>query len=296
MQSGRGMPHSLGSLCAISSAFFLGLNTSLARLAYEGGANAGTVAFLRILGSVLVISLFVVISRRSIDFPRIALWPIFGVGIAIVLQGSSYLSSVSYIPVGLAVLLFYTYPLMVALASSIFEKEKIEFGRKVALIAAFFGISLAIGPSFTVLDWRGIILALIGAFGVMMIFIFTGQALKHTSATVVSLYSNLLALPLMAIIMIYFFDGYQKPNTISGMYSLLCVCSLYGIAILMQFAAIHSIGKTLTALLSNVEPLVSISAGVILLNETLTGIQYVGGVTVVTSLVISDYLAKQKMR
>ena len=185
---------------------------------------------------------------------------------------------------------------MVALASSIFEKEKIDFGRKVALIAAFFGISLAIGPSFTVLDWRGIILALIGAFGVMMIFIFTGQALKHTSATVVSLYSNLLALPLMAIIMIYFFDGYQKPNTISGMYSLLCVCSLYGIAILMQFAAIHSIGKTLTALLSNVEPLVSISAGAILLNETLTGIQYLGGVTVVTSLVISDYLAKQKMR
>ena len=45
---------------------------------------------------------------------------------------------------------------MVALASSIFEKEKIEYVRKVALIAAFFGISLAIGPSFTVLDWRGI--------------------------------------------------------------------------------------------------------------------------------------------
>jgi drug/metabolite transporter (DMT)-like permease len=285
-------PHRLGSLLALGSATFLGLNTSLARLAYEGGSNVGTVVFMRIAVSVAVVCLLIHMTRRSFSLPRKALWPIFGVGAAVVFQGSAYLLSVTFIPVGLAVLLFYTYPLMVALATSIVDKQKIVRRRKIAFVVAFTGIGLAIGPSFAVLDWRGIVLALMGGFGVMVIFMFTGQALKYVNFTTISLYSNLIALPLMAVVMLLMMDGYKVPSTSLGIYGLLGVCLLYALAILMQYAAIHSIGKTMTALLSNIEPLVSISAGALLLGETLSGIQYVGGVVVVTALVVSDLMAK----
>jgi len=296
MPSNDEAPHPLGSLFALGSATFLGLNTSLARLAYEGGANPGSVVFLRIGASVAVVCLLIIVTRRSFSLPRKAFLPVFGVGVAVIFQGSAYLSSVAFIPVGLAVLLFYTYPLMVAVATSIIDKQKIDRGRKITFIVAFAGIGLAIGPSFTVLDWRGIVLALMGGFGVMMIFMFTGQALKYVNYTAVSLYSNLIALPLMALLMMLMMDGYQAPTTSLGIYGLLGVCILYALAILMQFAAIHSIGKTMTALLSNVEPLVSISAGALLLGETLSGIQYVGGLTVVTALVVSDSMARRAAR
>ena len=260
-------PHRLGTLLALGSATFLGLNTSLARLAYEGGSNVGTVVFMRIAVSVAVVCLLIHMTRRSFSLPRKALWPIFGVGAAVVFQGIAYLLSVTFIPAGLAVLLFYTYPLMVALATSIVDKQKI-------------------------VRRRGIVLALMGGFGVMVIFMFTGQALKYVNFTTISLYSNLIALPLMAVVMLLMMDGYKVPSTSLGIYGLLGVCLLYALAILMQYAAIHSIGKTMTALLSNIEPLVSISAGALLLGETLSGIQYVGGVVVVTALVVSDLMAK----
>ena len=283
----------LGRLFALGSATFLGLNTSLARLAYEGGSNPGTVVFIRILLTATVVALLIVFSRRSFSLSKPAILPTFGVGFAVVFQGTAYLTSVSFIPVGLAVLLFYTYPLMVALASRIIDKQKIERSRMIAFLIAFGGIGLAVGPSFNVLDWRGVVLALMGGFGVMSIFLFSAQAMKHAGSVSVSFYSNFFAVPMMALTMIVL-GGYHPPTTTMGQAGLLGVCILYSLAILMQYAAIHSIGKTRTALLSNLEPLVSIAAGALLLGETLSGIQYAGGLTVVTALVVSDWMARRK--
>lgn len=282
----------IGRLFALGSASFLGLNTSLARLAYEGGSNPETVVFVRILLTTAAVALLILVTRRHFSLSRAAILPVFGVGFSVVFQGTAYLSSVAFIPVGLAVLLFYTYPLLVAVASWIIDKQEIDRGRMIAFLIAFGGIGLAVGPSFNVLDWRGIVLALMGAFGVMSIFLCTGQALKHANSVSISFYSNLFAIPLMAVTMLAM-NGYQAPGTTIGVVGLSGVCVLYALAILMQYAAIHSIGKSMTALLSNVEPLVSIAAGAILLGETLTGIQYLGGLTVVSALVVSDWMARR---
>lgn len=282
----------MGRFLALGSATFLGLNTTLARLAYEGGSNAGTVVFLRFVLTTLAVGMLIALTRRRFFLPRAAIWPLLGVALSVVFQGVSYLSSVTFIPVGLAVLLFYTYPLMVAAASRLVDGRKIDRGRLVAFIAAFAGIGMAVGPSFTMLDWRGVALALMGGFGVMTTFMFTASALKHVRPVSVSFYSNLFALPMMALTMVML-DGFQAPATAMGVAGLIGVCVFYALAILMLYAAIHSIGKTMTALLSNLEPLVSIAAAALILGETLSGLQYLGGLTVVVSLVVSDWMAKR---
>ncbi len=284
----------LGRLMALTSAFCLGLNTTLARLAYDGGSNPGTVAFIRFVVTTLAIALLMIVIRRKFVLSRKAILPVLGVGAAVVLQSATYLSSVTFIPVGLAVLLFYTYPLMVAAASWYVDKQKIDRSCLFALIAAFFGIAVTIGPSFDVLDWRGIVLALMGGFGVMCIFLFTGRALRHANAVSISFYSNLFAIPLMAVVMLTLMDGYQPPETAIGITGLFAVCILYALAIVLQYAAIHTIGKTLTALLNNLEPLISIAAAAILLGEVLSGMQYLGGLIVIVALVLSDWMGKRK--
>ena len=284
----------VGRLLALGSATFLGLNTTLARLAYEGGSNPGTVVFVRISLTAIAVGLLIAFTRRGFALPKAAILPLLGVSLSVVLQGTSYLSSVSYIPVGLAVLLFYTYPLMVAAASQIIDRQKIEKARLIAFAAAFIGIGLAVGPSFNVLDWRGIVLALMGGFGVMTTFMFTSRALNHVKPTSVSFYSNLFAVPMMAVMMILL-GGFQPPTTAMGIAGLTGVCLFYGLAILMLYAAIHSIGKTMTALLSNLEPLVSMIAAALILGETLSGIQYLGGLIVVISLLTGDWIARRRM-
>jgi len=281
-----------GRLLALGSATFLGLNTTLARLAYDGGSNPGTVVFLRMAVTALAIGMLIAVTRASFALPRAALAPLAWVGASVVLQGAAYLTSVAYIPVGLAVMLFYTYPLMVAVASRIIDKQKIGKGRLIAFLIAFAGIGMAVGPSFNVLDWRGIVLALMGGLGVMITYIFTSSALKHVKPVSISFYSNVFALPLMALTMMLM-GGFSAPSTSIGMAGLIGVCVFYALAILMLYAAIHSIGKTTTALLSNIEPLVSIAAAALLLGETLSGLQYMGCLTVVVSLVASDWLARR---
>lgn len=281
-----------GRLLALGSATFLGLNTTLARLAYDGGSNPGTVVFARIVLTTIAIGLLIALTRRTFILPRAALWPLLGLGLSVIIQGIAYLSSVAFIPVSLAVLLFYTYPLMVAAASRFIDKQKISRARLIAFLAAFSSIAMAVGPSFGILDWRGIVLALVGGFGVMTTFMLTSRALKFVNPVSISFYSNLFALPMMALAMILM-GGFQAPSTTMGITGLASVCTFYALAILMLYAAIHSIGKTMTALLSNLEPLVSIAAAALLLGETLSGLQYLGGLVVVVSLIASDWMAKR---
>ncbi len=280
-------------MMALTSATFLGLNTTLARLAYEGGSNPATLVFIRFIITAFAIAVVMFLIRRSFYLPKMVLLPVLGVALATVLQGATYMSSVTFIPVGLAALLFYTYPLMVAAASWILDKQKIEKGRLIAFIVAFMGIGLTIGPSFDELDWRGIVLALMGGFGVMWIFIFSSKALPHTRAISVALYSNLFAIPFMGIAMITLMDGYQPPETSMGIAGLLTACILYAAAMVLQFAAINAIGKPMTAFFNNLEPLVSIAAAAFLLGETLSGLQYLGGMIVITALVLSDWMARR---
>lgn len=283
----------MGRFLALGSAAFLGLNTTLARLAYDSGSNSGTVVFLRISLTALAIGILIVITRRDFSVPKVAILPLIGASVSLVLQGTSYLSSVSYIPVGLAALLFYTYPLMVAAASQVVDQKKIDIARLFAFGAAFIGISMAVGPSLNVLDWHGIVLALMGAFGVMTTFMFTSRALKYMSPISVSFYSNLFAMPMMAMMMTLL-GGFQPPTTGIGIAGLTSVCVFYGLAYLMLSAAIHSIGKTMTALLSNLEPLVSIIAAALILGESMSGIQYFGGLVLVVSLVTGDSMARRR--
>jgi drug/metabolite transporter (DMT)-like permease len=68
----------------------------------------------------------------------------------------------------------------------------------------------------------------------------------------------------------------------------------YGLGYLMLSAAIHFIGKTMTALLSNLEPLVSIISAALILGETMSGVQYFGGLVLMISLVTGDWMTRRR--
>jgi len=284
-----------GRVMALSSAMLLGMNTTLARVAYDGGANSTTVLGTRVAVCSISVGILIFLMRGRFAVPRQSILPLIGIGVAMAFQGVAYLSSVAYIPVGLAVLLFYTYPLMVAAYSRIFDGLIIGTRRLGAFAAAFIGIGLAVGPSFETLDLFGVVLALIGAVGITFIFIFSARALRHTDSLTAAFYGNLTAIPPI-VLFLPFVGGFQLPETEIGWYGLTGVCLCYALAILGQFGAINVIGKTPTALLSNIEPLVSIGAAALILGESLSGQQYVGAMIVVIALFASDTLPARNQK
>ena len=61
----------------------------------------------------------------------------------------------------------------------------------------------------------------------------------------------------------------------------------FGVGILAMFTAIKHVGSVATAMLLNIEPLISILAAAIVLGERLTMLQFTGGIMVVTALILS---------
>jgi len=283
----------IGRTVALTSAVFFGMNTSLARMAYDGGSNPGTTVLLRVALSVVAVAALLGLTGRRLHVPRQAVLPLLGVAAAIAFQGISYLSSVAYIPVGLAALLFYTFPLMVALSSRIIDGVPIGRKRSIAFAVCFVGLGLAIGPSFESMDWRGIVLALMGAVGVTCIYLSSAVAVRHVDAAHVTLLGNLGSLPLMAVAVV-FLGGLQLPQTAMGWSGLAGVGVCYTLAYLTYFAAIARIGATRTALLFNLEALVSIAAAHVLLGESLSPTQYVGAGIVIAALIAADWRSQEK--
>ncbi len=286
-EPGRGVASIAGA------GLFFSLNTPLARVAYNGGGNPGTVVLLRVAVAVIGIGTLMLGRKRPFAVPGAATLPLFAVSLTISLQSICYLTSIAYIPVGLAALLFYTFPLMVALGDRFIDGVAIGAPRAIAFTVAFAGISLAIGPSFERLDGLGIGLALMAAFANMLAFRAAARALRHTGSVAVSFYGNLGCLPLLGLALI-FLGGFQTPDTGVGWAALAAVGIAYSLAMLLHFAGIGMIGTTHASLIYNLEPLFSIAAAALLLGERLAPLQYLGGVIVVSALVASDLLSKRK--
>ena len=137
----------LGLGVAAFSAASFGFITTLARLSYLGGGSPETVIAARYLTAILVLGAIVLVLRRPLAFTR-GDWPqllvatlgVFGLTVG-------YLSAVAYIPVGLAALIFYTFPLMVAAFTAVSEWRTPGWRAAAGFLAAFAGLALALGPA-----------------------------------------------------------------------------------------------------------------------------------------------------
>lgn len=113
-----------GSLFAIISAIGFGIVPILALYAYEGGVTVITLVFIRF--SLTAIFMFSYISLKvrqiTVNFVQLIKLFIFG-GVIYATQNILYFSALNYIPASLALLVFYTYPIIVAFLTFILGKS-----------------------------------------------------------------------------------------------------------------------------------------------------------------------------
>jgi drug/metabolite transporter (DMT)-like permease len=78
------------------------------------------------------------------------------------LQSGFFLSSVRFVPVSLASLLFCTYPALVSVLAFLTRGDKMSPGEPAALGLCATGLALVLGTPVDTLDWRGVALPLSG--------------------------------------------------------------------------------------------------------------------------------------
>jgi drug/metabolite transporter (DMT)-like permease len=289
----------LGIAFTLGSAVGFAMNTPIAPLVYAGGGNAATLMGARAFAAGLLAVMFIIAARRLPHLPRSAWAGMACVSISLAVQGLGYLGSVAFIPVGLAAVIFFTWPLMVAMVDPLLGGPRIRPLDGVAFLIAFGGLALAIGPSLDSLDPRGIALALLGAVGLASFLLFSRKSLQSVPTMTVSLYANFGALGLCVIAAPVFFAGLDFPSDTTGRWAMLAVCGFYTGALVLQFAALKLASPPTIAILFNLEPVVSILFAAWLLGELLTPDQYIGGALVVAGLLLYSRpgkTARQKRR
>ena len=276
-----------GPLIGLTSAASFGLMTVLARLSYDGGSEPITVTAIRSVVGVLAVIAVIPVFRQSIALPRQAMPTLLVITLCRFVASISIMTAIFFIPVSLAVLLLYAHPLMVAGASSAINRTSLGWAPWATFATAFAGLALALGPSLGDIDWFGVALALFAAGNIAAMLIITATTLRHTNVMTLSLYSNLGAVPLF-FIALAISGEFVLPTIDSGWVGLVGLCLCYCVAVLTQFAAVYFVGPIRTAMLLNAEPPITITAAALILGETLTTVQYVGGALVIGALVASS--------
>jgi len=272
-------------MVALSAAFF-GLITTFSKLAYDAGANPLTVVETRTAAFVLVFGAWQLAKSRSFWLPRRVFIATFPMSVGIMVMSIGYLASVFFIKVSLAVVLFYSFPLIVALLAAVTGRERIALPKAIVLLVAFGGLVLAIGLDSASLDWRGVALVMAGAFGVACNLTFTGPYLDGVNSLTVNVWNNLWgALALGGFLALS--GSVALPQTGFGWAMLAAIVGCYILGLGFMFAALKYLPPSQTAVMFNLEPVVSIVVAGLLLGEVTLPLQWLGVAIMLSALCFS---------
>jgi drug/metabolite transporter (DMT)-like permease len=273
----------LGTTLAASSAIAFGFGTTFARLAYDGGSNPLSVVTLRFAAFVVVVGLILLALRRSFAVSGPAVRGTLWIAACLAAVSLGYQASVAFIPVSLAALVFYSFPLLVGLAAVAARRDRLNAAKTLALLAAFVGLALALGPGFSDLDWRGLALALLAALGMTLTLTFGGEAMRGEDPLVMAVFTNFWMLVGFAVVLALA-GGLALPSTPAGAIGLAGNGLSYVLGYICWFAALGLVKPVRLAALFNIEPLVTLGVAAAILGERLSPLQLLGAALVLAAV------------
>jgi drug/metabolite transporter (DMT)-like permease len=265
----------LGLGATLLAAFFVSQVTTFARIAYDSGSNPATQVLLRSLCMMLVMGGLQLVRSQGLMLPRRTIAITIGLGACIFGMSFGYLSSVYYISVGLAVLLLYTYPLMVGIASPLLGREHMTWIKALCLVGAFAGLVIAFSGGIGAFDWHGVAYALAAAGSIALIALFGGTAMSRAHPFVMNAWMNLWVVLVVGLYLAVS-GGPYFPQSTAGWLATLAVCFCYTLGILLLFLGLMLVSPAQSALTMNLEPFFTTVAAILLLHETVAARQWIG--------------------
>ncbi len=277
-------PIHAGIVFALITAISLGAITTQAKIFYAVGGNAMALMLTRFLISTLVFGLLIAFRRRPFKIDRHQRLPVLMLGF--IWSGSMicYLLSVESISVSLAVLILYTYPLLV-LAFSVVRRQIPSSPLLISIFClAFLGLYLVLSSGSADLDPDGLLLASLAALGAAYTFINGARIAPHLNPLVMTFWINAVGL---AMIVPLVYTQFSLSTATISLIALAAATLFYLVAILCQFEALARLPATTAAFILNLEPVVSILLAAIVLQEHLSGLQWLGVALVISVLFVA---------
>jgi drug/metabolite transporter (DMT)-like permease len=240
----------------------------------------------RSVAFILVVAAYQFLRGRSLRIPRRTFIASFPMGLGILLMSVGYLSSVYFIKVSLAVVLLYSFPLMVGMLAAVSGRERIALPKALALLVAFAGLVMAVGLESGSVDWRGVALVLVAALGIAGNLTFSGPYLEGVDSLTVNIWNNLWgALALGAFLALSGRVAWPATGFGWAMIGAVVFCYILGLG--LMFGALKYLPPSQAAVMLNLEPVITILVAVLWRGEALLPLQWLGVAIMLAALCFS---------
>ncbi|MBD5254650.1 MAG: DMT family transporter [Barnesiella sp.] len=279
-------------LAGVAAAAY-GTNPVFAIPLYEHGMNPNSVLLFRYLIGLPLLAMVMRVRNLSFSLGRDELPKVVLLGLLMAVSSLMLFESYQYMNSGIASTLLFVYPIMVAVMMIFFFHEKFKISVGVCLAIMSVGLSMLMNPQGSdTLSLTGVLFVMISAasYAVYIIMVNVSTTVRNIPTTKLLFYV-LLSGTFFFVCMIPLGSELTLPAESADW------CSLVALAIIptvLSLActtrAIQLIGSTPTAIFGALEPVSAVVLSVVVLGQTITVRDVVGGVLIViaTTIVVAD--------
>lgn len=265
-----------------------GIMPVFSRLAMETGLTAQSVVFYRFLFSFLCSGILLLLTGTSVKAEKkqvgaMFFFGILGFGLTILLLTQSY----RYIPIGMATMLHFSYPLLVAAVMAIFFGEPFGRRKQAACLCSAVGLLCTADLTLSGKGGMGMLLAVLSGFTYAVFVIAGRKACYHTLPPLTVTFYCSMSASLVFGVKTVLTGGMQRPTGALAWGCLLMISVVSTVsALCLLTVGIRILGAAKASVLNMAEPVIGVAAGALVFGEPLTWSAVCGGILVVISAIL----------
>jgi drug/metabolite transporter (DMT)-like permease len=282
-----------GYVLVLASTLLLGTLGVFSKLFYDAGGEPFTLLFLRfVVGGPLLVLL--ALARRDA-------WPgrrglLLGASLGALQLAVAYalFEGFERAPVALVVLVFFCYPLLVAVCAAVLFREELGPGRIAVLVLGMAGVALTVGVPESA-SAAGIALGLVAGVGVAAL-VLSARALTTTGGVAPLVLCGLMfTSPALVLLPAAGVRGVDlELSAEAWVWAAGAVVVSVVIPIALFYTGVQLVGAGAASILGVGEPLAGVLLAYAVLGESLSVTQLLGGLLVVAAVVLLGALASAK--
>lgn len=241
------------------------------------GIGSSNLSFFRVFLTALFVGLFFIFSKKKLVPPKKekSKMLIFGALHGFIILG--YFIGISLLPIALAVILFFMFPIWIALFSYIILKERITKRVGIALLISFIGLMFVVIPDskFFSGDFLGIISAFLAGIFAGLVYVMSKMFKTYDKFSLVFWQNSIATFFLLPLLLINF----PVLNYVEG-----GIVILIGIAtaipFILYYTALGKVNSGNVGVLMFLEGIIPIILAVFIFQEIPSSLTILGGVLI----------------
>lgn len=263
-----------------------GIQNNLSKLSYGYGVSVLTLLSLRTWIIVAALLAWLLFARRAPFMPR-STWPqLVWIGLLFAGGATALLTAIQLIPVSLAILAFYIFPIFVGLLGAAMGEDRLSPVTVIGLLVAFAGLALALNVEIGGdLVW-GLGFAVIAALCMAFNIVGSGRLMRATPGPVVTF--NMMVIAGVALIFATAADGglHFPSGGAEGWAVFIGASLLAPVSLVSIYLALEFVSGTRASMIMNGEPVLTVLFAVVLFGEAFTAVQTLGAALVIGAIVL----------